>query len=108
MIPRKSAVEQGGSARKFSLCHNVCPSPVRRVFKIPPQHHSISRAPGPYSPEECVEGVFSEAGGLSRASGVSPTCLAHRRLQAWWFACYPKSLSLRGGRLGLPRRGLRR
>jgi hypothetical protein len=35
--PRNTAAEQGGSARQFSLCHNVCPtSPVRRVFKIPP------------------------------------------------------------------------
>jgi hypothetical protein len=51
IIPRNSAAEQGGSGRKFWLCHNV-PLLVRRLFKIPPQHHfSVSRAPGPYSPD---------------------------------------------------------
>src|ERR671917_207410 len=49
-----------GSARKLSLCHNVCPSsPVCRVCKIPTQHHSISLAPGSYSPK-CVEVKISE------------------------------------------------
>jgi hypothetical protein len=30
------------------LCHNVCPLQVRQVFKIPSQHHSLSRAAGSY------------------------------------------------------------
>ena len=59
-ILRNSAAERGGRDWKSSLCNNVCPSLVRRAFNIPPQHHSISCAPGPNSPKECVEQEFSE------------------------------------------------
>jgi hypothetical protein len=37
--PRNSGAKQGGSARTASLCHNVCPSPVRWVASIPLRHH---------------------------------------------------------------------